>query len=384
MRLCIIHEGIAVNADTRDLMFDFEKDNPGDVIKFFDNTAVVTKLPNNLFVGFAFGEMSPDMMKKQEQTELLSINKALTNFQKNYRTLVERHTVRSLSGPQIEDAQKFQLALSKFAPYNALKKILGNAIDQIIAQDPSNSIKVVRGITELLGEKYDIDLMRQYAKGSTARVDATVTDLKKDYRVAANAIIRQINTGIAGENADIENFMYFAAERLANFDGLGFQPDVLVYPQTGSAMLSDFATMVASEMGISAMEGLRKKDRGISYNMNGTSIPLVDANGNVNPQLSQYDEIWLGRGQTLSKIANSIIRGAFKITHIYPENRPNVEGFMEPLPELREALMHNNALNVLLIDDSIFSGATQRAMMDALKQFNVQHVASYALIMNKV
>jgi len=383
MKLKSITEGISIDPNTKALTFDFENDSPDDVVKFFDNSMPVIKLSAQLYVGFAFAEMSPSMVKHQEQQTLTKIGKALAAFQQKYRGMMEKHAVKGWKGPEIQDMRAFQAALDRFAPYQSLKNILGDDVDAVIAANPTNSVSVISGVTKLIGQNYDVDLMRQYINGTVARVDTRLNDLKSEYKAAARAIVRQINTGTAAGNPDIEHFMYFAAERLAKFNGFGFRPNVLIYPFSSSELLEDFVQMVAADMGVPAVEGLRKKRSDVYYNDGKQRITLVDANGQVNPDLSQFAGQWVGDHLDLPTVAQKIATDRFKITHVYPDNRTKIEGFMEAMPEFRQLVNQGQELEVLLIDDSIFSGSTQVAMMDALKQYPVKNIASYALISAK-
>lgn len=152
----------------------------------------------------------------------------------------------------------------------------------------------------------------------------------------------------------------------------------MIRPRSNSALLRDFVDMVSQEMGVPAVEGLVKARSNVTYTQDGNTIILVDSSGQVGPDLD--DDNWIGRGTTLAKAANKIVGGTFKITHLYPPNRDNLQGLFKPLPALNDALRANTNANVLMIDDSIFSGTTQREMMGQLQSLPIGNVASYAVV----
>jgi len=378
----IIHEGISIDYDTEDIRFDFQNDNKDDIVKFFDDIPLVHDIGSGIYVGFIFTEMSPEMQGHEREKIAISLARSYKSFRSGYKKFIDPYTQRTISGIEIED--NFVTALRNFNPYIQLKKMLGNKIDDAIKSGGANVILVMNNILNLIDEKYDADLIMQYVRGSieipkrnATAASTRITDLKSSYERAKSKIIRALNRGTTGDE-DIENFMYFAAERLLSFDGFGFTPDAIVRPHTGSNLLINFVDMVAYEMGVPAIEGLVKSNVNVTYNDDDRTIVLINSSGQVNQDLD--NEKWIGRGVTIKSMANKIVNDNFKITHLYPQNRNNLQGLFKSMPEMTKLLSEKPNPNVLLVDDSIFSGATQREMMMVMKQLQIGNIASYAIV----
>lgn len=387
MKLRHISEGISIDPATGELAFDFQSDSPTDILKFFDKKPYVTNLGNNLFAGFIFSDASPDMQSHENEKNIISLAKAYKSFGKEYKDLVNRHSVRSIEGLEIQNVQAFTADLKKLNSYTRLKKMLGGTqVDAAINSGGTNSITVGSNIKELIDQQYDWSLVLQYIRGekklpgrSKTESGTNKSDLKSDYDRVKNRIMRALNSGVTGGDEQIEHFVYFAAERLSNFNGFGFTPDFLVRPHSNSALLRDFVDMVADERGIPAVVGLKKSRSNVTYqDEDGELITVVDSSGRANPKLD--DNKWIGQGVTLATVGDKIVADRFKITHLYPNNRTRMQGLFKTTPELEAHLTANPNSGALMIDDSIFSGTTQREMMGQLKQLSIANVASYAII----
>lgn len=384
MKLSLIYEGISINPQTGDIAFDFQNDQPDDIVKFFEGTPLVHELGNGIYAGFIFDKTSPEIQSHEREKTAISLAKAYRNFRNQYAALIDKHGIKSINGIQISDRRAFLTELNNLASYKQLKKLLGIKLEDAIKSGGTNIVRVTTSILDLIDDQYDLDLVKQYIVGDLelptrgATTNKTrITDLKAAYERVKNRIITALNQSVRGDE-EIEHFVYFAAERLVAYNGFGFKPDVIVRPRSGSNLLRNFADMVSTEMGIPAVEGLAKSRANITYNDNGETIVIINSSGQVNPDLD--DNTWIGGHITMKKMANKIATGSFKITHLYPKNRSKLQGLFKALPKLNELLTSKPGLNVLMVDDSIFSGTTQREMMAMMKQLKVGNIASYAVV----
>lgn len=269
--------------------------------------------------------------------------------------------------------------------------MLGDEVDTAIQNNAALPASVFTGIFKLVDEKYDVELVRQYVQGKIrlpnrrgTAAGTQAADLKSAYTAAKRRIMTALNRGTGGDQ-DVEQFVFFAAERLIGFNDFGFELDAIIQPTTNSRLLNDFADLVADGKNIPAIPAVAKSKADVTYTDGGKTIVLVDKNGQVNPALAKLKDP-VGKFTTLQDVAEKIAdpNRNFKITSLYPDNRNKLSGLFNVAPDFAAWTQQQNAAgkqpNVLLVDDSIFSGTTQREMMQSLNQLQIGKIASYAIV----
>ena len=370
MKIHEILEGVGIDRTTGQPTFDFDTDNLEDVIKFF-NVPLAHELGDRLFAGFVFTESTAEIERQSNDTDAVNIAKAYKAFKQQHKKVSDKYSGVAVTAADVKEIVQ---ELSMTPAYKSLSRYIDpSELQTIISRNYSNMITASTEITKALAAKYDMSLVMQYVRGEITHQRPAVQTgrLRESYKRAKSAIISAINAGVTN-NPEIENFVYFAANRLARFRGLGMRPTVIVRPHTNSELLIQFAEMVAADMGIPVVPGLVKSTRSVQYD----GITLVDENGRVNPNLDNVE--WIGRGTTQMVAANRIAAQEFRLTHLFPQNRDKITGLFVKSTEFDGNVKRQS--RVLLVDDSIFSGTTQREMMSTLGGMGIKNVVSYAIL----
>jgi len=405
---------------------DYQQDHESDVIEF--GGPIVHKLADNTYAGFVFREQSLQQKEKTEEDSLFDLAAAIRKFEEgikkvnNYlgqdRVGNERNEMPDLLPTEFSNAWHYRDEDGRLREHiiTKLKGLIGidhtktlqniqgkagvfSAFDQLNTPR-SRYISYTGGIYALL-ENDQAQRLRDLVKAKTkqSKTSEKAPKLQKYYNEAKREIIKNLN-----EDKDTEKtrlFIMFGAERLAQFikdGGLGFTPNLLVLPVSAKSRSKDgsvrkLISILANELsgdlpGVDIVDGLIKNNKNVEYlNGDGETFPLTDSQGNAFTNLDAKTHIG-PYSMTLQKAADRIAKGTFKITSVFPDYR-SFNNFMRISDDMarfvdsyKEAEM---PLQVLALDDCIYTGVTQKASAAALKEYAesndvTMEIATYALV----
>lgn len=398
----IVREGIAWDNNANYINVDTEKDRRletdgiQDVI-MFHNPQKAYKINSNTYACLAFNEDEQEI-----QGALANRQTIKANFNEFYKSYIEylqelfgkldidersrRFYDSSLDDHQIA-AQQVRTDLIDIVKKNEItsdpeafvdNKLLIPHQDELTVRDPNTQRMNIRKRSGLLlPVQAKIDLQSMATEHGTGIVDTA----KRVYKQVKRAIMAALNRDVE-INAQLEAILTAVWGRFSDFvsqGGLGFKPDLVVrtVSRAKRPLFDQLANIFAEEIGTEIVFGIAKNTRGVYYK----GQLIVDENGNVSRNLPDESVSQYG---SFEDMADKIAIGNFKITNINRDKRrffSNLFRFTDEFEEAIEATGKTEGINVLLVDDSAYSGTTTDLIMKLLRTDpRIGKIASYVII----
>lgn len=175
-----------------------------------------------------------------------------------------------------------------------------------------------------------------------------------------------------------DKFIADTAAHMGNqFQKMRMKPDVIVTPQSSSALLKDFATQLADKLGVQAVKiGAFKKASNIKLPEDkAEAMKLIEKKFIDHDYL---DEKFSGdeatRAKAVKEICQAIYRSITKNGHIVSKELPKLYGkFVKGTMEQAEELGLTGK-TVMVVDDILSSGSTMSDLFRATKELGAEKV----------
>lgn len=397
-----LSEGLRLNAD-KEPEYDFETDQPGDILKLAEET--VYSIGDGLYAGFVFSSQTEEMQDSDLQTLAKKINRlgrVCDEANKKYPELDYKYNKEirySLCADYIRGSSAYKHLLKDIPELNDVLEL--PVRQSVNSPDGGSSIRGgvflygYKAIEHLIryfeshapADNFSVGQLRAAIKGAGKSVIArsSKADLSSQYATVKKEIIKSLNSN---DLAELQRLVDEAALRLAlyiNEGNLGFNPTIIVSPISSSSrskarsVINYLGSQLQDHLQIPYMQGLMKARKNVVYNHNGEEVQLTDNEGYPVDLEDSVSGVFVGKFTTLSQVAEKIANGSFKITSIFEKNRGNFSSYFDISDEL-QSIIETDDPKILLIDDCIYSGSTQREMIDQLERLGVTDIAGYGII----